>query len=31
LDGLGAILALGDADTVEEGMLVECAVGGIEA
>ena len=31
LDGLGAILALGDADAVEEGMLVECAVGGIEA
>jgi hypothetical protein len=26
LDGLGAVLALGDADTIEEGMLVKCAV-----
>lgn len=25
LDGLGAVLALGDADTVEEGVLVKCA------
>ena len=26
LDGLGAVLALGDADAVEKGMLVKCAV-----
>jgi hypothetical protein len=31
LDGLGAVLALGDADAVEEGMLVVCMIVGGEA